>query len=306
MPIFDRKKSQSRWPALILAIIAFLSVNAFSAAATVEPAAGDSAFTDDSTDYVVSWSGRYLFAVIDDSRKNPPLHRIFLVETAHPDQRTVIGDYECKGFAGVYCSTDEQWLSVNVAFPVHRGECHVFKNVAEHRFVEVAKPKINDTVQSIFERNAKNHFSFFTFDTVSGLYWKGDTLILLASDRGRNNGDFDDEMFLQYDPAKGQIDPLSKHFVSPMGADAGAKPDPEYEQWDSASLKAYEQSLQHQLKVICNLLLAKLDAAKKAELASEQEQWELTRDKKSPGRYERDLFVQKRINTLSARFMVLR
>ena len=36
---------------------------------------------------------------------------------------------------------------------------------------------------------------------------------------------------------------------------------------------------------------------------AEQQQWELERDKKPPGRYERDSFVQQRINTLTGKFL---
>jgi hypothetical protein len=146
-----------------------------------------------------------------------------------------------------------------------------------------------------------------TFDAVYGLYWSEEALVLIASGRGQKNDQFyTDEMFLEYRPAKAEVVPLSKHFVWPMEAGGGASPDPEYTRWESASLKAYEQSLRHQLNVMYNLLVAKLDVAKKVELASEQKQWELTRDKKPPGGYERDLFIQQRINTLAARFLALR
>ena len=89
-------------------------------------------------------------------------------------------------------------------------------------------------------------------------------------------------------------------------AGAGEKVDPEYESLESAALKAYEESLQHQLDLIYPLLLEKVDAVTRAKLAAEQKQWALERDKKPPGRYERDSFVQQRINTLAAKFLSLR
>ncbi|MBV8216791.1 MAG: hypothetical protein JOZ08_26535 [Verrucomicrobia bacterium] len=266
--------------------------------------ASDSTSENDFSNYVVSWSGDNLIATID-THESAPVHRVFFIETAHPDQKTAIGgDYDGKGFAGVYFSADEKWLCVNVGIGVHGAECHVFKHGAERRFEELTTPDINATAKSLFETAAGPEF---TFDAVYGLYWSGETLVLMASGRGQKNDKiYTDEMFLEYRLAKAEVVPVSKHFVAPIGTGAGANPDPEYERWDNASLEAYEQSLQHQLNVIYNLLLTKLDADAKAKLASEQNQWELTRQKKPPGRHERDLFVQQRINALAARFLALR
>jgi uncharacterized protein YecT (DUF1311 family) len=265
--------------------------------------ASDSAVGADFSNYVVSWSGDYLFATID-THDATPVHRVFVIETAHPDQRTAIGDdYESKGFAGVYCSKDEQWLCVNVAFPVHRVECHVFKHVGDRRFDEVTTPDINAKAKLIFENTAR---SGTTFDAVYGQYWKEDLLVLFASGRQEKHGDFyDDEMFLQYDPAKGIVSTLSKHFVSPMGHGADERQDPAYQTYDEASTKAQEESLDHQLNTIYHLLQPKLAAAAAATLASEQKQWELARDKQAAG-YERDSFIEQRINLLAAKFLALR
>ncbi len=273
-------------------------------AASHSTVAGDSTSTTEFSNYVVSWSGDWLFAT-SESHEDPTLHRVFLIETAHPDQRTAIGgDYEGKGFAGIYCSADEKWLCVNIGIGVHGAECHVFKHSAERQFEEIITPDINAKAKSLFASTADPEF---TFDAVYGLYWTKEALILVASGRGQKNDKFySDEMFLEYRPANEQVAPLSKHFVSPMGTGDSTKPDPEYQRWDSSSQSADEQSLQHQLNVIYNLLLPKLDAADRAKLVSEQEQWRFTRDKKPPARYERDLFTQQRINTLAARFLALR
>ena len=261
--------------------------------------ASDSTSATEFSNYIVSWSGDLLF-VTSESHEAPPIHRVFVIETAHPDQRTAIGDdYEGKGFAGVYCSPDEKWLCVNVGIGVHGAACHVFEHSADRRFEP--SPDINAKAKSLFESGANPGF---TFDAVYGLYWSEKGLLLLASGRGQKNDQFyTDEMFLEYRPANEEVAPLSKHFVSPMGTADSTNPDPEYQRWDNSSLKAYEQSLQHQLNVIYNLLLPKLDAANKAKLVSEQQQWELARDKKPPGRYERDIFIQQRINALAARFL---
>jgi hypothetical protein len=268
-------------------------------AASHATVASDSTSATEFSSYVVSWNGDLLF-VTSESHEDPPLHGVFVIETAHPDQRTAIGDdYEGQGFAGVYCSSDEKWLCVNVGIGVHGATCHVFKHNAERRFEPTAD--INAKAKSLFESSADPGF---TFDAVYGLYWGEKGLVLVASGRGQKNDKFyTDEMFLEYRPANEAVAPLSKHFVSLMGAGDGTETDPEYQHWDSSSLKAYERSLQHQLNVIYNLLLPKLDTANKAELASEQKQWEFARDKKPPGRYERDLFIQQRINALAVRFL---
>jgi hypothetical protein len=268
-------------------------------AASHSTVASDSTSATDFSNYVVSWSGDLLFAT-SESHETPPLHRVFVIETAHPDQRTAIGDdYDGKGFAGVYCSSDEKWLCVNVGIGVHGAECHVFKHSVQRRFEEIIAPDINAKAKSLFASTADPGF---TFDAVYGLYWSEKSLVLVASGRGQKNDKFyTDEMFLEYRPANEEVAPLSKHFVSPMGTGGNRNADPEYQHWDSSSLRAYEHSLQHQLNVIYNLLLPKLDAASKAKLMSEQKQWEFTRDKKPPGRYERDLFIQQRINTLATR-----
>ena len=273
-------------------------------AASHSAVASDSASATEFSNYVVSWNGDFLFAT-SESHENPPLHRIFVIETAHPDQRTAIGgDYDGKGFAGVYCSADEKWLCVNVAVGVHGAECHLFKLSAGRRFDEIITPDINAKAKSLFASTAGPGF---TFDAVYGLYWNEKALVLVASGRGQRNDKFyTDEIFLEYRPANQEVAPLSKHFLSPIEAGDSTNPDPEYQGWDDSSLKAYEQSLQHQLNVIYDLLLPKLDAANKTKLASEQKQWELTRDTRPPGRYERDLFIQQRINTLAARFLALR
>ncbi len=73
-------------------------------AASQVTVASDSTSAAEFSNYVVSWSGDLLF-VTSESHEDPPLHRVFVIETAHPDQRTAIGgDYDGKGFAGVYCS----------------------------------------------------------------------------------------------------------------------------------------------------------------------------------------------------------
>jgi hypothetical protein len=272
-------------------------------AASHSTVASDSTSATDFSNYVVSWSGDLLFAT-SESHENPPLHRVFAIETAHPDRRTAIGDdYDGKGFAGVYCSSDEKWLCVNVGIGVHGAECHVFKHSVERRFEEITTPDINAKAKSLFASTAGPGF---TFDAVYGLYWNEEALVLVASGRGQRDDKFyTDEIFLEYRPANQEVAPLSKHFLSPMEAGDSTNPDPEYQGWDDSSLKAYEQSLQHQLNVIYDLLLPKLDAADRAKLASEQEQWGLTCDKKPPGRYERDLFIQQRINTLATRLLAL-
>jgi hypothetical protein len=259
------------------------------------------ASTENFSQYIVSESGRYLFAAVD-SHQDPPLHRIFVIETADPDQKTVIDDdFQGKGFAGIYCSKDERWLCVNLGVGVHGAECHLFKQVAERRFDELNTADINAKIKSTFESSASPGF---TFDAVYGQYWKDDSLVLVANGRGQKDGTFyDDKMFLEYRPAIGQIIALSKHFVSPLAAGAGEKVDSKYERLEEAALEAYEESLQHQLKLIYALLLQKLHAPGKAQLASDQKRWELERDNKPPGRYERDFFVQQRINTLAARFL---
>jgi len=281
------------------AVIRAFFVALLLSAASQATVASDSTSATEFSDYVVSWSGDLLFVTFE-SHDDPPLHRVFAIETAHPDQRTAIGDdYLGKGFAGVYCSSDEKWLWVNVGIEVHGAVCHVFKHSAERRFEPT--PDINAKVKSLFESTAEPGFEF---DAVYGLYWGEKGLVLVASGRGQKNDKlYTDEMFLEYRPANEEVAPLSKHFVSLMGAGDGPETDPEYQRWDNSSLKAYEQSLQHQLNVIYNLLLQKLDAANTAELASEQKQWEFARDKKPPGRYERDLFIQQRINALAARFL---
>jgi hypothetical protein len=275
-------------PAAFAALSALLSFGSHAASA------------QNFSQYVVSESGRYLFATVD-SHQDPPVHRVFVIETEHPDHRTAIGDdYQGKGFAGIYCSKDEQWLCVNLGVGVHGAECHLFKHGVERRFDELNTADINAKIKSMFESGARPGF---TFDA-DGQYWKDDSLVLTANGRGQKDGNFyDDKMFLEYQPANGQIIALSKHFLSPMAAGAGAKVDPEYERLEDASLKAYEESLQHQLKIIYSLLLQKLDADAKAKLASDQKQWELERDQKPPGRYERDFFVQQRINTLAGKFL---
>jgi hypothetical protein len=273
----------------LVALSAWLSLDSYAAS------------TESFSQYVVSESGRHLFATLD-SHQDPPLHRVFVIETEHPDQRTAVGDdFQGKGFAGVYCSKDERWLCVNLAIGVHGAECHLFKHVGERRFDELNTTDINAKIKSIFESGAAPGF---TFDAVYGQYWKNDSLVLVANGRGQKDGTFyDDEMFLEYRPANGQVIELSKHFVSPMAARASEKVDPEYERLEDAALKAYEESLQHQLDVIYNLLLQKLDATAKGRLISEQKQWELERNKKPPGRYERDFFVQQRINILAGKFL---
>lgn len=266
--------------------------------------ASDSTSATEFSDYIVSWSGDLLFATVE-SHENPPIHRVFVIETAHPDQRTAIGnDYDGKGFAGVHCSSDEKWLCVNVGIGVHGAACHLFKQSAERRFEEITTPDINAKVTSLFESTAAPGF---TFDAVYGLYWSEKGLVLAASGRGQKNGEtYTDQMFLEYRPADEEVVSLSKHFVSPMGSGDGVDSDPEYQRWDSSSLKAYEESLQHQLDVIYHLLLPKLEGANGAELVSEQKQWEVARDKKPPGRYEGDLFIQQRINALAVRFLAVR
>ena len=266
-------------------------------------ARGNAGSTDDPSNYVVSWSGRHIFATVD-SHQDPPVHRVLVIETAHPDLKSVIGDdYQGKGFAGVYCSRDDQWLCVNLGVGVHGAECHVFKHIVERRFDELNTADINAKIKSSFESNAGLGF---TFDAVYGEYWKEDSLVLLASGRGQKEGNFyDDQMFLEYQPATEQITALSKHFVSPMAAGPGEKVDPEYVSLENTVLKAHEESLQHQIDLIYALLLPKLDVAAKAKLVSEQKQWALERDKKPPARYERDSFVQQRINTLAAKFLSL-
>jgi hypothetical protein len=285
-------------------VIRTLFLALFFSGASHSTVASDSTSATEFSNYVVSWSGDLLF-VTSESQKDSPIHRVFVIETAHPDQRTAIGDdYEGKGFAGVYCSSDEKWLCVNLGFGVHGAACHVFKHSAERRFEEITNPDINAEAKSLFESTAD---SGFTFDAVYGLYWREKGLVLAASGRGQKNDQFyTDEIFLEYRPANAEVAPLSRHFVSPMGTGNSTNPDPDYQRWDSSSLKAYEQSLQHQLNVIYDLLLPKLDATNRAELASEQKQWEFARDKKPPGRYERDLFIQQRINALAVRFLALR
>jgi hypothetical protein len=277
----------------------FSAVSAFTAISLT--AASGAVSTENFSNYVVSWTGKYLFATVD-THQDPSLHQVFVIETEHPDQRTVIGDdYQGKGFAGIYCSKDERWLCVNLGVGVHAAECHIFKHVVERRFDKLNTTDINAKIKSLFESSASPGF---TFDAVYGQYWKDDSLVLVANGRGQKDGNFyDDKMFLDYRPVNGHLIALSKHFVSPMAAGAGEKVDPEYERLEDAALKAYEESLQHQLKVIYALLLQKLGADAKGQLASDQKQWELERDKKPPGRYERDLFVQQRINNLAARFL---
>jgi hypothetical protein len=255
---------------------------------------------EDFSSYVVSASGKYLLATVDN-QQSPPLHRIFLIETDHPNEKTIIGDdFQGKGFAGIYCSPEDHWLCVNLAVGVHGAECHLFKHVAGRRFAEVTTPDINTEIKKLFERTAAGS----TFDAVYGLYWKGDTLVLIATGRSDKNGSlYTDEMFLEDNAATGQIVALSQHFLSLTANQAGQNADPDYQRLNDAALKAYERSLQQQLDVIYNLLLPKLDAAAGSQLVSEQRQWELQRMKKPPGRYERDLFVQQRINTLAARFL---
>jgi hypothetical protein len=253
------------------------------------------------SDYVVSESGRYLFATVD-SHQDPPVHQVFVIDIANPDQKSVIGDdYQGKGFAGIYCSKDERWLCVNLGVGVHGAECYLFKQVVEGRFDELNTTDINAKIKSTFESSASPGF---TFDAVYGQYWRDDSLVLVANGRGQKDGNFyDDKMFLEYQPANGQVIALSKHFVSPMADGDHGKADPAYERLEDAALKAYEESLQHQLDVIYNLLLKKLDANAKGRLISEQKQWEFERNKKPPGRYERDFFVQQRINTLAGKFL---
>jgi hypothetical protein len=282
----------------------FLPGSKTLAALMVLPAltfSSQAASADNFSDYVVSETGRYLFAIVD-SHQNPPVHRIFVIETGDPEQKSAIGDdYQGKGFAGIYCSKDEQWLCVNLGVGVHGAECHLFKHIAERRFDELNSAEINTKIKSLFESSASPGF---TFDAVYGQYWKDDSLVLVANGRGQKDGNFyDDKMFFQYRPATGQIIALSKHFVSPMAAGAGEKADPEYERLEDAALKAYEESLQHQLQLIYGLLLQKLDTDAKAKLVSDQKQWELERDHKPPGRYERDFFVQQRINMLAGKFL---
>jgi hypothetical protein len=255
------------------------------------------------SDFVVSESGHYLFATVD-SHQDPPVHRVFVIEIANPEQKSAIGDdFHGKGFAGIYCSKDERWLCVNLGVGIHGAGCYLFKHVAERRFDELNTADLNAKIKSEFESSANPGF---TFDSVYGQYWKENSLVLVANGRGQKDGNFyDDKLFLEYQPANGQIIALSKHFVWPMSALVRENVDPEYERLEGAALKAYEESLQHQLKVIYALLLQKLDTDAKAKLASEQKQWELERDKKPPGRYERDLFIQQRINTLAAQFLAL-
>jgi hypothetical protein len=275
-----------------------VALAALSALLTLD---GYTASTENFSQYIVSESGRYLFASVD-SHQNPPLHRVFVIQTEHPDQKTAIGDdFQGKGFAGIYCSKDERWLCVNLGIGVHGAECHLFKQVAERRFDELNTTDINAKIKFAFESSASPGF---TFDAVYGQYWKDDSLVLTANGRGQKDGTFyDDKMFLEYRPANGQIIALSKHFVTPMAARAGENVDPEYERLEEAALKAYEESLQHQLDVIYNLLLQKLDAIAKGQLISDQKQWELERDQKPPGRYERDLFIQQRVNALAGKFL---
>lgn len=253
------------------------------------------------SDYVVSESGHYLFATVD-SHQDPPVHRVFVIETANPEQKSAIGDdFQGKGFAGVYYSKDERWLCVNLGVGIHGAGCYLFKHVAERRFDELNTADLNAKIKSTFENSARPGF---TFDSVYGQYWKDDSLVLVANGRGQKDGNFyDDKMFLEYQPANGQIIALSRHFVWPMSALVRENVDSEYERFEAAALKAYEESLQHQLKVIYGLLWQKLDTDAKAKLAAEQQQWELERDKKPPGRYERDSFVQQRINTLARKFL---
>jgi hypothetical protein len=281
----------------------FKTWQALAMMAVLLTARGNAASSEDPSNYVVSWSGRYIFAAVD-SQQDPPVHRVFVTETTHPDLKSVIGDdYQGKGFAGVYCSKDDRWLCVNLGVGVHGAECHVFKHIVERRFDELNTADINAKIKSSFESSAGPGF---TFDAAYGEYWKEDSLVLLASGRGQKEGNFyDDQMFLEYQPATGQFSALSKHFVSPTGAGPGEKVDPEYVSLENAVLKAYEESLQHQIDLIYALLLQKLDAVAKAKLVSEQKQWALERDEKPPGRYERDSFVQQRINTLAAKFLSL-
>jgi hypothetical protein len=254
---------------------------------------------EDFSNYAVSASGKYLFATVD-AQGSCPVHRVLVIETDYPEQKTIVGDdFRGKGFAGIYSSPDEDWLCVNLAVGVHGAECHVFKHMAGRRFAEVTNPDLNAEIKSLFERTPASS----TFDAAYGLYWREDSLVLIASGRSDRNGSIDtDEIFLEYNPATGQLAALSKHFLSLTPSET-AQNDSDYRRLDAVALEAYERSLQHQLDVIYNLLLPKLDAAAAAQLVSEQKQWELLRAKKPPGRYERDLFVQQRINTLAARFL---
>lgn len=267
---------------------------------TGQLAAAGSASAEDFSSYVVSGSGKYLFATVD-THDGSPVHRVFVIETDHPEEKTIVGDdFQGKGFAGVYYSPDERWLCVNLGVGVHGAECHVFKHIAGRRFAEITTPDVNTEIKSLFERTAAGS----TFDAAYGLYWKQDSLVLIASGRSNENGSiYTDEIFLEYHPAAGQLTALSKHFLSLMPSQNGQNADLDYQRLNDAALKAYERSLQHQLDVIYNLLLPKLDAPAQTQLGSEQKQWELERAKKPPGRYERDLFVQQRINTLASRFL---
>src|ERR1700722_13153681 len=206
-------------------------------AASHSTVASDSTSATESSNYVVSWTGDLLFAT-SQPHANPPLHRVLAIETAHPDQRTAIGDdYDGKGFAGVYCSADEKWLWVNVGIGVHGAECYVFKRSAERQFDEITTPDINAKAKSLFASTADPGF---TFDAVYGLYWNKEAMVLVASGRGQKNDQFySDEMFLEYRPANGEVASVSKHFVSPMGTGDNTNPDPEYQRWDSSGLKAY-------------------------------------------------------------------
>ena len=208
------------------------------------------------SDYVVSESGHYLFATVD-SHQDPPVHRVFVIETANPEQKSAIGDdFQGKGFAGIYCSKDERWLCVNLGVGVHGAECYLFKHVDERRFDELNTADLNAKIKSTFESSARPGF---TFDSVYGQYWKDDSLVLVANGRGQKDGNFyDDKMFLEYQPANGQIIALSRHFVWPMSALVRENVDSEYEKFEAAALKAYEESLQHQLKVIYGLLCKSL------------------------------------------------
>src|ERR1700744_3555383 len=147
-------------------------------------AVAGSASAEDFSRYVVSGSGKYLFATVD-THESSPVHRVFVFETDHPEQKAIISDdFQGKGFAGVYCSPDESWLCVNLGVGVHGAECHLCKQIAGRRFAEVTTPDINIEIKSLFERTAAGS----TFDAAYGLYWKEDALVLLASGRSDKNG----------------------------------------------------------------------------------------------------------------------
>jgi hypothetical protein len=95
--------------------------------------ATDQSTEEESTSYTVSPTGKYLFATTYST--------LYVIETDHPQDRTEIGQEDFveggKGFGGIYCSPNEEWLCVNFFPGVHETECHLFHHISDGRFDEI-------------------------------------------------------------------------------------------------------------------------------------------------------------------------